>query len=243
VAKPIIHARSCARRFGGSEAEHLPVHQLMDRSKGAAAGSNLHRALTHHGEFLWMLEAIFGVTFGAGGRDVSTRDCGERHLMEDHHGAIPIPGDYWRVLAVQPWMTAGAATETIAAHTQRSVAALGGDPAAHRRVHVLLEYGRPSLPVGVHRGLTHHSFGVWLVEQAMGETLPGDVATREVCRVHIEHDLGRTVPDPGEWLEHLTFAAWMSGGRYRPPSAKPLEQHRAARRPARPARPASPTAD
>jgi hypothetical protein len=243
MAKPLVHARSCARRFGGTEAEHLPVHQLMDRSKGAASGSNLHRALTHHGEFLWMLEAIVGVTFHAGGRDVSTRDCGERHLMEDHHGAIPTPGDYWRSLDSQPWMTSGWAPETLAAHTRRTVAELGGDPAAHCRVHELLEYGRPSLPGGVHRGLTHHAFGVWLVEQAVGETLPGEVPAREVCRLHIEHDLGRGVPNPGEWLEHLTFAPWMSGGRYRPPSAAPLDRHRAARRPAHRARPASTVAD
>ena len=243
MAKPLIHARSCARRFGGSEAEHLPIHQLVDRSKGAASGSNLHRALTHHGEFLWMLEAIFGVTFRAAGREISTRDCGERHLLEDHHGAIPTPADYWRALDTQRWMTRGATTETIDAHTLRTVAALGGDPAAHRRVHLLLEYGRPSLPVGVHRGLTHHAFGVWLVEQAVGESLPGDVATREVCRLHIEQDLGRGVPDPGEWLEHLTFVAWMSGGRWRPPSAAPLERHDAARRHARSPAPTSTVAD
>jgi hypothetical protein len=215
----------------------------MDRSKGAASGSNLHRALTHHGEFLWMLEEIFGVTFRAGDHEISTRDCGERHLMEDHHGAIPTPADYWRTLNTQQWMTLGAATDTIAAHTRRTVADLGGDPASHRRVHLLLEYARPSLPGAIHRGLTHHAFGVWLVEQAVGELLPGEVPAREVCRLHIEHDLGRDVPDPGEWLEHLTFQAWMSGGRWRPPSAAPLDRRRAPHRHARSAPPTSTVAD
>lgn len=59
MAKPIIHARSSARRFGGVEKDYLPIHDLLDSSKSAFP-DNRHRALTHNSWFFFIVEKIFG---------------------------------------------------------------------------------------------------------------------------------------------------------------------------------------
>lgn len=59
MAKPIIHARSSARRYGGEPEDYLPIHDLMDSSK-AAFPDNRHRALTHNSWFFFIVEKIFG---------------------------------------------------------------------------------------------------------------------------------------------------------------------------------------
>ena len=35
MSKPIYHARSSARLFGGTPEDYLPIHDFMDISKGA----------------------------------------------------------------------------------------------------------------------------------------------------------------------------------------------------------------
>lgn len=59
MSKPIIHARSSARRFGGEPEDYLPIHDLMDSSK-AVFPDNRHRALTHNSWFFFIVERIFG---------------------------------------------------------------------------------------------------------------------------------------------------------------------------------------
>ena len=45
--KPIIHAESSARKFGGQPEDYLEIHNFMDSSKSVIA-DNRHRALTHN---------------------------------------------------------------------------------------------------------------------------------------------------------------------------------------------------
>lgn len=45
MAKPMVHAESSARRFGGVPSDYLKVHQLLDSSKSTHADCR-HRALT-----------------------------------------------------------------------------------------------------------------------------------------------------------------------------------------------------
>ncbi|MTD47169.1 hypothetical protein GKE82_23490 [Conexibacter sp. W3-3-2] len=235
MAKPLVHARSSARRFlpaahlppeqlEQAAAEILPVHQLMDRSKGAT-GHNGHRALLHHADAGFLLEAIYGheLTLSCGAR-LSVRALVEQHLQEDFHGCIPTASDYWRTARRQTWWFTNTARETLEAHSDRTHRRYGGPRTVHQRIHRLLEYGAVTLPHGLHRALTHHSFGVWLVEQAVGETLPNGTPTRAVAADHITTDLDRPdVPDAGEWLEHLPLLAWMNGSRrHRPPSNRHL---------------------
>lgn len=106
MAKPIIHAKSSAKRFGGKWEDYIAIHDLMDSSKGAIA-DNRHRTLTHNSWFISViLEKVFGhELINSDGRSVSVRDIGEQHILEDFRMKfIPTPQDYLVNMTMQPWM-------------------------------------------------------------------------------------------------------------------------------------------
>lgn len=101
--KPFIHARSSAKKFGGTTAEYLDIHQFLDSSKAHFADVR-HRALFHNTFGCFIVEQIFGVTrFNSDGREYSTRDIAEQHILEDL-GTIPTVGDYLKHMELQTWM-------------------------------------------------------------------------------------------------------------------------------------------
>lgn len=109
MAKPYIHAKSSARRFGGKPEEYMEIHQLLDSSKGTIA-DNRHRALTHNSFFLSVIiEKIFGVTItNSDGKEVSTREVAEQHVLEDYGGKfIPTAQDFLQGIPFEPWMNNG----------------------------------------------------------------------------------------------------------------------------------------
>lgn len=104
--KPEVHARSSVRKFGGKIEDYLPIHDLMDKSKGAIP-DNRHRALTHNAWFLSeILERIFGHTLtNSDGRTVSVRDIGEQHVLEDFGKRfIPTAQDFLQEMEIKSWM-------------------------------------------------------------------------------------------------------------------------------------------
>ena len=106
MAKPIVHARSSAKRFGGKPEDYLEIHNFLDSSK-AVFPDNRHRALTHNAWFLSVvLERIFGVTIvNSAGTEVAVRDIGEQHVLEDYGGRfIPSAQDFLQNITYEPWM-------------------------------------------------------------------------------------------------------------------------------------------
>lgn len=111
MAKPWKHAESSARRFGGVPEDYIELHDFMDSSKSTMADSR-HRALTHNSWFVGPggpLERIFGHTItNSDGRQVSVRELGEQHVLEDYAGRfIPSPQDFLSNMELQEWMVAG----------------------------------------------------------------------------------------------------------------------------------------
>ncbi len=109
MSKPFIHAKSSAKKFGGTPDEYLAIHDFLDSSKGSIA-DNRHRALTHTSWFLsFVLERVFGTTIkNSDGKEVSVRDIGEQHILEDFGGKfIPSAQDYLQEIDAQPWMQNG----------------------------------------------------------------------------------------------------------------------------------------
>lgn len=97
------HALSSVRRFGGAPEDFQPLHNWFDESKKIIADFR-HRALRHHAEGIFMLEATFGVTITLStGRVVPVRLIGEQHVREDL-GWIPSFADWARVIRPEPWM-------------------------------------------------------------------------------------------------------------------------------------------
>jgi hypothetical protein len=108
MSKPWIHAKNSARKFGGKPEDYIQIHNLMDSSKGAI-GDNRHRALTHNSWFISAdgpLEKIFGVVIkNSDGKEVSVRDIGEQHILEDFGMRfIPTPQDYLQEMEMKSWM-------------------------------------------------------------------------------------------------------------------------------------------
>ena len=106
MAKPIIHAQSSARKFGGIPEDYLEIHQLLDSSKSVFP-DNRHRALTHNAWFLsTILERVFGVTLtNSSGKQISVCDVGEQHILEDFGGKyIPSAQDFLEEIEYKPWM-------------------------------------------------------------------------------------------------------------------------------------------
>lgn len=109
MAKPYIHAVSSAKKWGGRPEDYLPIHDLLDSSKGTIADSR-HRALTHNAWFLsTILERVFGHNItNSDGKLVSVREVGEQHVLEDFGNRfIPSAQDYLQEIEMQPWMVKG----------------------------------------------------------------------------------------------------------------------------------------
>ena len=111
MSKPWMHAQSSARKFGGKPEDYIEIHNLMDSSKGCI-GDNRHRCLTHNSWFVAAdgpLERIFGVVImNSQGREVSVRDVGEQHILEDFGMRfIPTPQDYLQEMEPKSWMSNG----------------------------------------------------------------------------------------------------------------------------------------
>lgn len=101
--KPFLHAKSSARKFGGTPADYLPIHDFMDSSKSAHA-SVKHRAILHNAFGIFIAEKVFGhnVT-NSDGKLVSVRDIAEQHVIEDL-GCIPSLDDWLKAMELQAWM-------------------------------------------------------------------------------------------------------------------------------------------
>ena len=109
MSKPLIHARSSARKYGGDPMDYLEIHEIMDSSK-VATSLPTHRALTHNTYFVSViLTRIFGEVFKrkSDGKLMSTRDIGEQHIAEDFNGFIPSASDYLDCMNVADWMMNG----------------------------------------------------------------------------------------------------------------------------------------
>ena len=103
MAHPIEHAKSSARRFGGTPADYERIHDWFDQSKSYVADFR-HRALRHHAEGIFLAETIFGKTIAnSEGREVPVRYIGEQHVREDL-GRIPSFQDWIAELPIRPWM-------------------------------------------------------------------------------------------------------------------------------------------
>lgn len=138
MSKPIFHAESSARRFGGKAEDYMDIHNLMDSSKGAIA-DNRHRALTHNSWFIsTIIEKVFGFyIINSAGNKVSTRDVAEQHVLEDFGGQyIPTAQDYLQEIEIQPWMSNGIGEKPSSAKKLKGVKALQKTKISRSLIHI-----------------------------------------------------------------------------------------------------------
>ncbi len=79
MAHPIDHAKSAARRWGGTWEDYIAIEEWFDETK-AWVGNSTHRMFRHHSEGIFECEKIFGTSF---------ENSGEQHVKEDCFNYIP----------------------------------------------------------------------------------------------------------------------------------------------------------
>lgn len=80
----------------------MPLHDFIDGSKVAMPDLR-HRAALHHAFGCFVVERVFGHTIvNSDGREVSTRDVAEQHIIEDL-GFLPSLEDYLDELPLSKW--------------------------------------------------------------------------------------------------------------------------------------------
>lgn len=100
--KPFKHARGSVQRWGGQPSDYMPIHDFLDSSKQCMPDMR-HRAMYHHALGCFLVERIFGHTLiNSDGREVSTRDVAESHIIEDL-GFLPSLEDYFDELPLSKW--------------------------------------------------------------------------------------------------------------------------------------------
>lgn len=103
MAKPLVHAESSVRRWGGAVEDYLPIHEKMDQTKMAYAEVT-HRCEFHSAFGIFLIEELFGRTLTTSdGRTVHVRDVAEQHVLEDL-GFIPSLSDWLKEMPAQAWM-------------------------------------------------------------------------------------------------------------------------------------------
>lgn len=110
MSKPLIHAESSAKKFGGIWEDYIEIHEFLDSSKAVIA-DNRHRALTHNSWFISVvIPRVFGEVFKrkSDGVNVSSRDIAELHVLEDYRKRfIPSASDFLSRIPFEDWMQNG----------------------------------------------------------------------------------------------------------------------------------------
>lgn len=107
MAHPEKHAKSSAKRFGGTWEDYMHIHEWFDATK-AWIGHSDHRVFRHHSEGIFECEKVFGSKFtNSEGKDVFVRYVGEQHVKEDCNGKIPSAAEWIYALKAETkplWM-------------------------------------------------------------------------------------------------------------------------------------------
>ncbi len=100
--KPFLHAKGSVARWGGKPSDYMALHDFIDSSKMAMPDMR-HRAALHNAFGCYVVERVFGHTIiNSDGREVSTRDIAEHHVIEDL-GFLPSLEDFLDELPLSKW--------------------------------------------------------------------------------------------------------------------------------------------
>ncbi len=211
MAHSYIHAKSSAKRFGGSPEDYLEIHTWFDATKEYEATFR-HRALRHHTHGIFEAEHVFGPMLKlSNGREVPTRVVSEQHVKEDFSGFIPSPDLWLRSIPKADWMTdVGDQSRVIA---EMSVKEFGGSPEDYLKIHAWFEETHATIPGYQHKALRYHAHGALEAKRRFGDTMVNSddvhVPVRDVALLHIKADTG-FVPTLHDWVKGIRNERWMN---------------------------------
>ncbi len=101
------HAKSAAKKWGGSPEDYVKIIEFMDSSKLAHPDVR-HRAILHNSFGIYIAEQVFGRTItvskkGGGTKEVPVREIAEQHIIQDL-GFIPTVSDWLDKMPIETWM-------------------------------------------------------------------------------------------------------------------------------------------
>lgn len=101
--KPLIHCKSSVHKWGGKVEDYMAIHEFFDQTKAHVADMR-HRVILHNSFGIYLCQQVFGHFFvNSDGREVSVRDVGEQHVIEDL-GTIPSLDRCFQELPISPWL-------------------------------------------------------------------------------------------------------------------------------------------
>jgi len=212
MANPQVHARSSARKFGGTWEYYIDIHAFLDSSKLHYAKAT-HRALLHHEFGKQLAEDLFRAQYDDGHPEDGTLEGAlfvgkvvDQHFAEDFTRFIPTVAKWFEGSDpdLRPKLYTSLSFDEQCAESVRH---FGGEPNDYWDVHDYLD--RITDEVEGAWGITHSTFGLWLVEQWCGYTVgPRDVPTRTVAEKHILAEY-HAIPSVQDWLSAVPIQPWM----------------------------------
>lgn len=101
------HAKSAARKWGGTPEDYLAIEEFIDGTK-KAFGDIRHRAILHNTYGCWLAQELFGrfieIDGPAGKKQVMVREIAELHIIEDL-GCLPTIEQWVKHMEIKPWMS------------------------------------------------------------------------------------------------------------------------------------------
>ena len=103
--KPLDHAESSAKSYGGTWEDYIDIHEYMDASRRAVSDMR-HRIATHNTWFVYgpLLDKFGPARKNSEGKLYSVSQIGEDHCREDLGGNFPTLQDWCTHMDSQPWM-------------------------------------------------------------------------------------------------------------------------------------------
>ena len=139
MAHAYYHAKSSARKHGGTWEDYLELHAWMDHTKGYLP-DNRHRMLLHNAWGIFLGEQIFGPiwTCKSNSRQVPTRTILEQHVLEDLK-YIPTLEQAFANVPLEDWLSRNALPlsrqEEKDAHVHVTIEPTSTDPRTTRAAH------------------------------------------------------------------------------------------------------------
>lgn len=104
MAHAYYHAKSSARRFGGTPEDYIALHEWIDHTKAHLADAR-HRLVLHNSWGIFLAEQVHGkvIVRASDGKEIPTRPVLEQHVLEDL-GRIPTLEQCLAQVTLEPWM-------------------------------------------------------------------------------------------------------------------------------------------
>ena len=101
-------------------------------------------------------------------------------------------------------------------HAKNSAKKHGGIPEDYQEIHDMIDSPKSTLADIRHRAILHSTFGIFLVERALGTTITNSdgkkISVRTIAEEHVMEDLG-FIPTVERWLKNMQIEEWMNGSR------------------------------